>query len=142
MTFMNTGDMHRYDDIIMLPRHVSKTHPPMPAADRAAQFAPFAALTGHYDAVKEAARFTEERVELDESCKAVLDGKLQDIRRRLGEEPAVTVTYFVPDERKSGGSYETAAGCVRKIDEYERVLVLTDGTRIPVSELLEIELKS
>ncbi len=142
MTFMNTGDMHRYDDIIMLPRHVSKTHPPMPAADRAAQFAPFAALTGHYDAVKEAARLTEERVELDESCKAVLDGKLQDIRRRLGEEPAVTVTYFVPDERKSGGSYETAAGCVRKIDEYERVLVLTDGTRIPVSELLEIELKS
>ncbi|MCI9341284.1 MAG: YolD-like family protein [Dorea sp.] len=134
--------MHRYDDIIMLPRHVSKTHPPMPAADRAAQFAPFAALTGHYDAVKEAARLTEERVELDESCKAVLDGKLQDIRRRLGEEPAVTVTYFVPDERKSGGSYETAAGCVRKIDEYERVLVLTDGTRIPVSELLEIELKS
>lgn len=142
MTFMNTGDMHRYDDIIMLPRHVSKTHPPMPAADRAAQFAPFAALTGHYDAVKETARLTEERVELDESCKAVLDGKLQDIRRRLGEEPAVTVTYFVPDERKSGGSYETAAGCVRKIDEYERVLVLTDGTRIPVSELLEIELKS
>ena len=142
MTFMNTGDMHRYDDIIMLLHHVSKTHPPMPAADRAAQFAPFAALTGHYDAVKEAARLTEERVELDESCKAVLDGKLQDIRRRLGEEPAVTVTYFVPDERKSGGSYETAAGCVRKIDEYERVLVLTDGTRIPVSELLEIELKS
>lgn len=142
MTFMNTSDMHRYDDIIMLPHHVSKTHPPMPAADRAAQFAPFAALTGHYDAVKEAARLTEERVELDESCKAVLDGKLQDIRRRLGEEPAVTVTYFVPDERKSGGSYETAAGCVRKIDEYERVLVLTDGTRIPVSELLEIELKS
>ncbi|MCI9613721.1 MAG: YolD-like family protein [Dorea sp.] len=134
--------MHRYDDIIMLPHHVSKTHPPMPAADRAAQFAPFAALTGHYDAVKETARLTEERVELDESCKAVLDGKLQDIRRRLGEEPAVTVTYFVPDERKSGGSYETAAGCVRKIDEYERVLVLTDGTRIPVSELLEIELKS
>ncbi|MDE7036776.1 MAG: hypothetical protein K2O98_02200 [Lachnospiraceae bacterium] len=134
--------MHRYDDIIMLLHHVSKTHPPMPAADRAAQFAPFAALTGHYDAVKEAARLTEERVELDESCKAVLDGKLQDIRRRLGEEPAVTVTYFVPDERKSGGSYETAAGCVRKIDEYERVLVLTDGTRIPVSELLEIELKS
>ena len=142
MTFMNTGDMHRYDDIIMLPHHVSKTHPPMPAADRAAQFAPFAALTGHYDAVKEAARLTEERVELDESCKAVLDGKLQDIRRRLGEEPAVTVTYFVPDERQSGGSYETAAGCVRKIDEYERVLVLTDGTRIPVSELLEIELTS
>lgn len=140
MTFMNTGDIHKYDDIINLSHHVSRMHPPMPTADRAAQFAPFAALTGHYDAVRETARLTDERIELDESCKEILDRKLRDIRQRLGEEPEVTVTYFVPDERKSGGSYETVTGCVRKIDEYERVLVLTDAARILIDEILELEL--
>lgn len=138
--FTNQEEGYKYRDMIDLPHHVSGTHPPMPVQDRAAQFAPFAALTGHHEAVRETARLTSERIELDEYCKAVIDGKLQKIQEQLSKEPAVSVTYFVPDEKKAGGSYETAAGCVKKIDEYHRILVLTDGTRIPIDEIIEIDI--
>lgn len=136
---MNQEESYKYRDMLDLPHHVSRTHPPMPVQDRAAQFAPFAALTGHHEAVKETARLTDERIELDEYCKAVIDGKLQKIQEQLSTEPAASVTYFVPDAKKEGGSYETVAGCVKKVDEYQRILILTDGTRIPIDEIIEID---
>lgn len=136
--FMNQEEGSKYKDMLDLPHHVSKTHPPMPVQDRAAQFAPFAALTGHQEAVKETARLTGERIELDEYCKAMIDRKLQKIREQLSKEPIVSVEYFVPDMKKTGGSYETVAGCVKKIDEYHRILILTDGRKIPIDEIIDI----
>ncbi|MDF2948126.1 MAG: hypothetical protein K0R07_136 [Sedimentibacter sp.] len=128
-----------YDDIINLPHHVSATHPHMPAIDRAAQFSPFAALTGYDSAIKETARLTDERVELDEYMKDVLSDRLQIITDQLKEYPEISVTYFQPDEKKNGGDYVTVIGTVKKIDEYERVVVMTDGTRIPIDEVISIE---
>lgn len=136
---MNLEDMHKYDDIINLSRPVSKTHPPMPIQDRAAQFAPFAALTGHHEAVKETARLTDTRIELDEYCKAQIDRKLQEIYECPGGSRMVSVTYFVPDTWKSGGSYETVTGYVKKIDDYNRMVVMEDGTKIPMDEIAGIE---
>lgn len=139
MLRFNHSDRHKYDDIIDLPRHESRTHPPMPVSDRAAQFAPFAALTGHSAAVEETARLTGERVELDESCKEIINRQLTVLKERSDEEPSVSVVYFVEDMRKSGGEYVTVTGCVRKVDAYKRLMVLTDGTRIPIDEIIEIE---
>jgi len=139
--FLNHQDMYKYEDMIDLPHPVSRTHPQMPVKDRAAQFAPFAALAGHYDAVKETARLTDDRIELDEYCKAALDRKLTKLREGLGmgAEETVAITYFVPDVLKEGGSYVTVTGCVKKIDEYERILLFRDGTRIPVDEIIAIK---
>ena len=107
--------------------------------DRAAQFSSFAALTGYDAAIKETGRLTGQRIELTEECRAVLDRKQQVLLENLAEHPEVSVTYFVPDERKSGGAYVTVAGRVKKVDEYQRLLLLTDGTRIPLTEVLELE---
>lgn len=139
MLKFNYEDRHRYDDIIDLTHHVSKTHPHMPAADRAAQFAPFAALTGHGAAVKETARLTKERMELDESCKALINRQLTVLKEQADKEPSVSITYFVEDQKKSGGAYVSASGCVKKIDEYKKLLILADGTRIPIADIIEIE---
>ena len=128
-----------YDDIINLPHHVSTTRPHMPAIDRAAQFAPFAALTGHDAAIKETARLTDERVELDECIKADLSDRLQIIADRIKEHPEIAITYFQLDAKKNGGAYVTAVGTAKKIDEYERIVILTDGTVIPIDEILSIE---
>lgn len=111
----------------------------MPLGDRAAQFAPFAALTGHSAAVEETARLTRERIELDENCKALLDQKLRGIRDHLSQRPEISVTYFIPDQKKEGGSYETVKGCVTGINEYEKTITLSDGTKIPMKEIIEIE---
>lgn len=132
-------DRHKYDDMIDLPHHVSKTHPPMPAADRAAQFAPFAALTGHSAAVKETARLTKERIELDENCKAAINRQLMVLKEQADKEPDVSVTYFVKDAKKSGGRYVTVTGPVKRIDEYKRMVVLKDGIRIPIDDIIEME---
>ena len=122
------ADSHRYDDIIHLPHHVSTAHPPMPAADRAAQFSPFAALTGHEAAIRETARLTDERAELDENAKAVLDEKLRMIQEMLPAHPEITVTYFQPDAKKSGGAYVSVTGRVKKLDLYRQCLF--DGGRV------------
>ena len=114
------ADSHRYDDIIHLPHHVSTAHPPMPAADRAAQFSPFAALAGHEAAIRETARLTDERAELDENAKAVLDEKLRMIQEMLPAHPEITVTYFQPDAKKSGGAYVSVTGRVKKLDLYRQ----------------------
>lgn len=128
-----------YDDIINLPRHVSATRPHMAAIDRAAQFSPFAALTGYDTAIKETARLTGERVELDEYMKDVLSDRLQVIAAKLKEHPEIAITYFKPDEKKNGGTYVTVIGPVKKIDEYERIVLMTHGTRIPIDEIISIE---
>ena len=135
---MRENDEHRYDDIIDLPHHVSRKHPQMPLLDRAAQFAPFAALTGHEAAIKETARLTEEEIELDENSNELLDLRLQQLQEHLSEQPEVTVTYFCPDEKKSGGAYETVTGAVKKVDAYAGELVFTDGRRIGLGTIVEL----
>lgn len=133
------NDLHKYDDIINLPHHVSSRHPQMSPLDRAAQFSPFAALTGHEAAIKETARLTEEWVELDESSKEMLDERLQMLREHLSRKPEITFTYFKPDEKKDGGAYLTVAGKVKKIKEYEHQILLEDGTVLPIDNLVSIE---
>lgn len=128
----------KYDDIINLPHHTSQKHPRMPVSDRAAQFSPFAALTGHGDAIKESARLTDERIEPDEQSREVLDEKLRLLYENADNSNAVTVTYFVPDERKTGGAYIAVTGCVKKIDTYSREIVMSDGIKIPIEDILDI----
>ena len=128
-----------YDDIINLPHHVSTTRPHMIAIDRAAQFSPFAALTGYDSAIKETARLTDERVKLDEYVKDALSDRLQIIADRIQEHPEIAITYFQPDAKKNGGAYVTAINTAKKIDEYERVVFMTDGTAIPIDEIISIE---
>ena len=142
--------MTKYDDIIHLPHHRSKKHAPMPLKDRAAQFSPFAALTGHDAAIKETARLTDRKIELDEYEIAILDEKLQMIKMQLDIKndnltqikivPEITVTYFQPDIRKEGGEYVTATGNVKKVDEYSKCLIMNDGTRILIEDIIEIVL--
>lgn len=130
----------KYDDMIHLPHHVSQRHPPMSRQDRAAQFSPFAALTGLDTALQETARLTDRRVTLDEYEQAALDAKLQKLRDSIADHPRVTVTYFVEDAFKEGGAYRTAAGTARKFAENETVLMLTDGEVIPVADILSLEM--
>lgn len=131
-----------YDDILHLPHPTSKRHPRMPIADRAAQFSPFAALTGHKAAIEETARVTERRIELDEDAKEQLDQTLQLLLERIDEQPEITVTWFSPDKKKAGGQYHTATGKLKRIDIQESRLILTDGTQIPLEDLLEIRSES
>ena len=127
---------HPYDDIIDLPHHVSERHPQMSMYNRAAQFAPFAALTGHKAAITEAARLTEE--ELSESDAEVLNRKLAYLQS-LDEKPTISVTYFVPDDKKEGGSYHTATGIVKSVEPDKGVLQFEDGTGIPVIRIKDID---
>lgn len=129
----------RYDDIIHLPHHVSKTRPQMSMMDRAAQFSPFAALTGYDAAIKETGRLTDEKIELGEETKAVLDRKQSYLSDMISVQPEITVTYFLPDERKSGGTYLSVTGKLKRIDEYERMMILTDGKKIPLDDIMDIE---
>ena len=130
---------NKYDEILSLPHHVSKTRPQMPMSDRAAQFAPFAALTGYDSAIKETGRLTDERIELDEEALTALDMKYQLLMDALNEAPEVTITYFQPDERKAGGKYVSAVGAVKKIDDFERRIAMQDGAKIPMDDVLSIE---
>ena len=129
----------KYDEIMGLPHHVSKNRPQMPMSDRAAQFAPFAALTGYDAAIKETGRLTDERIELDVEALSALDMKYQILMEALDEAPEVTITYFQPDERKAGGKYVSAVGAVKKIDDFERRITMRDGTRIPMDDVLSID---
>lgn len=126
--------MSKYEDIIHLPHPVSETHPRMSMADRAAQFSPFAALTGYDAAVRETARLTDSRMELDESAKGILDRKMQELQRG---QP-VTVTYFKPDRHKAGGAYLTVTAPFLRLDPIERRLVLEDLS-VPVTDIYSIE---
>lgn len=132
-------DSHCYDDIINLPHHISSVHPPMPVADRAAQFMPFAALTGFGDAIEETGRLTDKRTELEEDAIEGLEEKLRYLREHMKEHPEISVTYFQPDARKAGGAYVTAIGRIKRIDLYEQAFVMEDGTWIPVKSVVGIE---
>lgn len=129
----------KYNEIMRLPHHVSKTRPQMPMSDRAAQFAPFAALTGYDAAIKETGRLTDERIELDVEVLSALDMKYQLLMEALDEAPEVIITYFRPDERKAGGKYVSAVGAVKKIDDFERRITMQDGAKIPMDDVLSIE---
>lgn len=131
--------MGKYDDIMDLPHHVSKKHPQMPLSDRAAQFSPFAALRGHRAMIEETERLTEDRTELGEDKREEIALRLQILRERAGEKPEVMITFFIPDGRKAGGSYQTVLGTVKKVDEYKRQAVMEDGTVIPVKNISGIE---
>ena len=132
--------MGTYDDIINLPHPTSERHPRMPMANRAAQFSPFQALTGYDAAVKETARLTEAKAELTEEEQSALNAKIQLLADRLSSQPSAVFTYFQPDSKKEGGTYHTVHGTVKKIDGYTGEVVLTDGRRIPVGDILDIQL--
>ncbi len=129
----------RYSDIIHLPHKQSSTRPHMPIIDRAAQFAPFAALTGYDSAIAETGRLTDERRELSDAQLEELNSKLCFIREHLDDEPIVTITYFRVDERKSGGAYLDYSGTVKRIDDYEHTVVMTDGKEIFIEDIVKIE---
>ena len=130
--------MSRYDDIINLPHHVSTNRPRMSMHDRAAQFAPFAALVGYDDAVAESARLTESRPELDEQEQRELNARLCELADHIQEHPEVRIRYFVPDERKPGGAIVEICGIVKKLVAADGTIVLDDETVIPIYDLLNI----
>ena len=130
---------HPYDDILHLPHPTSKNHPRMSIQERAAQFSPFAALTGHAAAIAETARLTDRKMELDEDTRAELDRRQAILLEHISERPEVTITWFRPDERKEGGAYVTTTGRLKKIDQVERILVLMDGTNIPLEDVAKLK---
>lgn len=130
----------KYDDIIHLPHPDSPKHPRMSLYDRAAQFSPFAALTGHSAAIAETGRLTDQRVELDEYEMARVDAELQRLQELLPDSPMVSITYFVPDERKNGGSYQTITGEVRRIDTISGTIQMADRQLIPIEDVFSIEI--
>ena len=129
--------MGNYDDIINLKRPISK-HPKMSLYQRSAQFAPFAALTGYEGQVKETARLTDRRIELDEEMKLILDLKIQVIKEMLSNNPEVEITYFIPDTRKDGGKYETIINNVKKIDSYNEHIIMQNNLKIEIKEIINI----
>lgn len=132
--------MGKYDDIIDLPHHISVSRPQMPMLDRAAQFMPFRALTGYEDAVHETARLTDKKPELTEDEKSLLDMKLQRLAEELPSHPCVTLTWFRPDKKKTGGAYVTTTGQLKKIDDFAGALILLGGERIVIEDILDIQI--
>ena len=128
-----------YDDMINMPCPTSPRHPRMPRADRAAQFAPFAALTGYDAAIDETGRLTDTKIDISEDMREKLDLKQNFLADIIDEQPEISVTYFIPDKKKSGGAYVTLNGRLKQIDEYEQLIMLTDGKKIPIQEVYSIE---
>jgi len=128
-----------YDDIIHLPHHVSAKRKRMSQYDRAAQFSPFAALTGYDAAIQETGRRTEAKIEIDEDARIELDRKQQILFREAMHHPEIEVTYFLSDARKSGGAYRTCLGKLWKIDAYQRIMIMESGTQIPMEDILDIQ---
>ena len=128
-----------YEDIVNLPPHISKRHPQPSMMDRAARFAPFAAITGYEEMVLEEARITEERIDLDEGTLSILNEKLNMIQEFIDEEPEIKITYFEPDKKKSGGAYIDITGTVKRIDEYECLVIMTDGKKIRIEDIYSLE---
>ena len=128
-----------YDDIINLPHHVSSRHPQMSMMNRAAQFAPFAALTGHAAVIEETARLTDSQMELADEDSEILNQKMAYLREVINEHPAIVVTYFEPDKKKAGGTYKTIEGQLQNIDDYNQSIVLKSGEAIPLKSVLDIQ---
>ena len=129
----------KYADIIELPHHQSNTRPKMSNYDRAAQFSPFAALTGHAESIKETARLTDEYSEPSEEMKAIMNEKILFLMEQLENQPEITITFFKPDEKKQGGAYITITGVVKKIKTYERQIQMTTGDLIPIDMIFGID---
>lgn len=129
----------KYEDLLHMPHHTSKARPQMSMQNRAAQFSPFAALVGYDDLIIETARLTDQRMELDESVKAELNEKLRLLLEMLPQQPEVSITYFQPDCKKAGGSCRTASGIVQKYFAFARILIMQNGTRIPICDIVTIE---
>lgn len=136
------ADFSQYEGILHLPHHISAVHPPMSRQDRAAQFSPFAALTGYEDAIAETARLTDRQLTLAEDETATLDACMQQVRAQLqaGSQPRVCLTVFEPDGQKSGGAYRTVEGHVRRLDLNERTLFLREGPAIPLDRVSGIQI--
>lgn len=130
-----------YDDIIDLPHPLSLVHPPMPVMDRAAQFVPFAALTGYDEAVAEAARVTEAFQQLADDEQSEINRSLKYLCEHRCEKLRIAAVYFVPDDKKAGGRYVSASGIVKRIDEYSKEIVFDDGEKIKIKMLRELEIK-
>lgn len=128
-----------YEDIINLPKHSSSKHPQMPIYNRAAQFSPFAALVGHEAAISEAARRTEKRPDLDEYIRADIDRRLAIIEEHIDVKVEVTIVYFKEDELKDGGAYMEISGHAKKIDKYEKLVLMEDRVEIPIKDIIEID---
>lgn len=137
---MNLKETHKYDDIIQLSRPAFQRRAGMSNYDRAAQFSPFAALTGFEAAIEETGRRTDSRIELDEGGRQLLDRQMQDVLEAISRHPKVELLWFCYDERKSGGSYRRAVGQVKKIDPCTGKLLFTDGRMIPLGEIFSIEI--
>jgi hypothetical protein len=131
-------ELKDYEDMLHLPHHVSSRRRIMAIKDRAAQFAPFAAVVGHGNAVKEAARYTQQRKELDETEKAIIDDQLREIEAQLPNKSEVELVYFKPDTLKAGGEYITKVGSIKKFDVYKKEVLMVDGTRIAIEEIYSI----
>lgn len=131
--------MGNYDDIIDHPHHVSNRRPQMPMSERASQFSPFAALTGYGDVIREANRFVDDRLILDEETLKILDRKFQTLMERLSDRPTVVFTYFVPDQSKDGGAYVDAEGVIKKIDSFSRIITLENGMQISMDNIFNME---
>lgn len=136
---MQENKSGRYDDIIDFPHHISAKHPHMPISDRAAQFAPFAALVGHDQSIAETSRLTDSRIVLGEDAKILIGHRLQMLSECLDERPLVNIEYFVPDGRKSGGKYVVSTGIIKKIDVFESCIIFEDSTRIPMDEIHSVD---
>ena len=132
----------KYDKILNAPPWEPRSHPRMPLSKRAAQFQPFDPLEGYDEAVTETARETDAERYLDETTVASLNATLAELNARIKEQPAVTVTYFVPDTKKSGGAYQTLSGKLKKLDELNEEMTLTDGTRIPLKHIMTLSDKT
>ena len=133
------ADNFPYEDIINLPPHISKRHPQPSMMDRAARFAPFAAITGYEEMVLEEARVTEEQIHLDEDAVALICEKINMIQEFIDGEPEVKITYFEPDKKKSGGAYITITGTPKCVNEYEQFLIMTDGKKIKFDSIYRLE---
>ena len=129
----------KYDDIIHLPHPTSPTHPRMSVSARAAQFSPYATLTGYGDAVRETARLTNQKLELDEDRKIAINEKLMLIQAQIEHKPQIAITYFKSDDKKDGGVYITVSGSVKKVKEYERIVVMVDGAEIFIDDIVQID---
>ena len=128
-----------YEDIVNLPRPVSKKHPEPPLSERAARFAPFAAITGYEEMVLEEARVTEEKIELDECALTMIDKRLNILQNHLSQSPEITVTYFVPDKKKNGGAYRIITGVAKRIDPYKKLLIINGDEKIQIEDIYKLE---
>lgn len=138
---VNMKDIHQYDDIINIPYTKSKRHKPMSQLERAAQFAPFAALTGHKESIHETERLTDRKRILDENQIDIINKRLNEIIFKIKNHPEVTVTYFQPDIKKNGGKYITITNKVKKVDVYSKIIVMMDNTKVYMKDIYKIEIK-